>query len=193
MSVTTPFISVSNINRVAGRQSIGSLYQEPELAEVQSQLKVIMCEVKELLDNWEKRDLIGMRDDIPDVLFTVYGLGYLMGFPSDMDLDLVCDSQYSKFDRTLEDAALTKAKYEALGIEVYQTTRNLGSPEDQGSLYIVTRSSKDQKDTDGKDYPKDKWLKSVKFKEPVFSNMAVTVLRDNKGAEDRAELIGLLG
>ena len=134
---------------------------------IESQLKIIESEFKELKDNWDMNNLNGMRDDIGDVLFTVLGLAHVMGFPADDDLRLICESQFTKFDDSEEAAEKTKQKYLDLGVETYQIRKQLGSAEDD-NFWIVTKSAKDQVGKDGKDYPKDKWLKSTNFKEPEF-------------------------
>ncbi len=71
---------------------------------IESQLKIIESEFKELKDNWDMNNLNGMRDDIGDVLFTVLGLAHVMGFPADDDLRLVWKFRI----RVVDDIAVDK-------------------------------------------------------------------------------------
>lgn len=168
MSYTqSPGRTVATINRIAGRERILSTIRLEDYDNIESQLKIIESEFKELKNNWNTNNLNGMRDDIGDVLFTVLGLAHVMGFPADEDLRLICESQFTKFDASEEAAEQTKQKYLDLGVETYQIRKQLGSAEDD-NFWIVTKSAKDQVGKDGKDYPKDKWLKSTNFKEPEF-------------------------
>ena len=166
-STQSPGRSVATINLIAGRETITTPPGPKDYDNIESQLKIIESEFLELKDNWRMKNLNGMRDDIGDILFTVLGLAHVMGFPADDDLRLICESQFTKFDASEESAEQTKQKYLLLGVETYQIRKQLGSAEDD-NFWIVTKSAKDQIGKDGKDYPKDKWLKSVNFKEPVF-------------------------
>lgn len=166
-STQSPGRSVATINRIADRETIDTPPGPKDYDNIESQLKIIESEFKELKDNWDMDNLNGMRDDIGDVLFTVLGLAHVMGFPADDDLRLICESQFTKFDASEEAAEQTKQKYLDLGVETYQIRKQLGSAEDD-NFWIVTKSAKDQVGKDGKDYPKDKWLKSTNFKEPEF-------------------------
>jgi len=128
------------------------------------QFKIISGEFNEMTDHINEGDLEKLRDDIANVLFTTYGLAARLGFPADQDFKEVCRSNFTKFDKTEEDAKLTKAKYLEIGIETYY----VGRPREDVLVY-VTYSAKDQVGTDGKSYPKGKWLKSIHFEEPVFT------------------------
>lgn len=159
--------TVATINRIAGRETIANPPSPTDYDSIESQLKIITSEFKELMDNWGIKNLNGMRDDTGDLLFTVLGLAHVMGFPADDDLRLICESQFTKFDASEEAAEKTRLKYLELGVETYQIRKQIGSAEDD-RFWIVTKSAKDQVGKDGKDYPKDKWLKSTNFKEPEF-------------------------
>jgi len=106
--------------------------------------------------------LFQIRDGYADVLFTVYGGVHLAGWNADEDLAAVCQSNVSKFDRNEEDAAKTKAKYDALNVETYQIQQTLF-----GQTFWITRSAKEQL-FNGEMIAEGKWLKSVNFKEPTF-------------------------
>ncbi len=135
------------------------------LETAEAQKKVIACEWKEFLDSIEAKDLHTLRDDVGDMLFTVYGMAARMGYPADLDFKKICESQYSKFDRSLEDAQKTRQKYLDIGVETYFEEKR-GNDD---TLYFVTYSAMDQMGSDNKHYPAGKWLKSVNFKEPEFT------------------------
>lgn len=138
---------------------------DPTITTAEAQKKVIECEWEEFLESIANKDMTQLRDDVGDMLFTVYGMAARMGFPADLDFKAICESQYSKFDKTASDQALTAAKYDSIGVATYYEvkTRN------DGTRVWVTYSSKDQTGSDKKFYPAGKWLKSVNFKEPVFT------------------------
>lgn len=138
---------------------------DPSIKTAEAQKKVIECEWEEFLESIANKDMVQLRDDVGDMLFTVYGMAARMGFPADLDFKAICESQYSKFDKTASDQALTAAKYDSIGVATYYEvkTRN------DGTRVWVTYSSKDQTGSDKKFYPAGKWLKSVNFKEPVFT------------------------
>ena len=101
-------------------------------------------------------------------------LGIIHGFPVEDDLQAVIDSNWSKFDHSFELAQETKHKYDLLGIltelhGVIDTAPADGSRSSRPAIY-VTFSAADQIGFDQKHYPKGKWLKSVNFREPRFTN-----------------------
>lgn len=134
-----------------------------EVAEAQK--KIIECEWEEFIESVANKDFTQLRDDVGDMLFTVYGMAARMGYPADLDFKAICESQFSKFDKTAEDQALTCAKYKSIGVETHYEVETRGD----GSHVYVTYSSKDQTGSDKKFYPAGKWLKSVNFKEPTFT------------------------
>lgn len=152
----TNFQQCSDIYSLVGR----GFSPTPETLE--HQIKIIRSEWEELLESQKTFDLKQIRDDVVDILFTVYGLAARLGFPADQDFKALCNSQYSKFDTSEADAILTKEKYNLMGIETYYK-------KDFSQRYYVTFSAIDQYDKDQKFYPKDKWLKSIHFKEPNFT------------------------
>ena len=80
-------------------------------------------------------------------------------------LDRVCDSNLTKFDKTLGEARLTAVKYSHIGIDTYQLETN-----EHG--LIPTFSASDQYDINGDFYPKDKLLKSAtNYKAPDFTGL----------------------
>lgn len=128
------------------------------------QFRIIRLEIDEMLESIELEDLERLRDDVANVLFTTYGMAARLGFPADKDFKEVCRSNFTKFDKTEEDAKETAAKYLEKGVETYY----VGRPREDVLVY-VTYLAKDQVGIDGKSYPKGKWLKSIHFEEPVFT------------------------
>lgn len=78
----------------------------------------------------------------------------------------IFESNMSKFDRDLETAQQGTPKYLSLGLNV-----NIEPVTLDETTYYVIKSSEDQTGTDGKDYPKGKFLKGVNFYEPRFGPM----------------------
>ena len=152
------FHSCRQINALAGN----TLKHNLETAK--HQFRIIRLEIDEMLESIELGNLERLRDDVADVLFTAYGMAARLGFPADLDFQEVCRSNFTKFDKTREDAEETAAKYLEKGVETYYT----GRPHEDTMLF-VTFSAKDQVGNDGKHYPKGKWLKSIHFEEPNFT------------------------
>lgn len=93
-------------------------------------------------------------------------IGHMHGYPVEQDLQAVVDSNFTKFDKTEDDAWQTKAKYSQLGVD---TEYHQASYE--GTKLYVTKVATAGKGSDGKNYPAGKWVKSVNFKEPVYSSL----------------------
>ena len=157
----TNFTAMCKLNDIAGNPMNGGW------PAIDHQIRLIESEFNELKDGIEARDIHEVRDGIQDMLVTVYGLAWRGGFPADVDAAEVVRSNLSKFDQTIDDARLTSEKYKAIGVETYQL--KVTSEGDASIIYYVTRSAADQEGTDGKKYPKDKWLKSHRFQEPVYA------------------------
>ena len=111
-----------------------------------------------------------------DLCYTLaYSTAHHFGIPVEADHEAVFKSNMSKFDLSLEDADRTKARYEAQGVAVHiETVHALDTQHSPATFYIV-KSSKDQV-VNGKDYPAGKFLKSINFKEPVFSPIPAPIL-----------------
>ncbi len=157
-------VQPSNFNMCADINYLVGNTIERSKAVMEHQKKIIQGEWEELCHNVEKGNIEALRDDIADMLFTVYGMAARLGIPADEDFKLVCDSQYTKFDTCLEDAIKTRDRYLKRGIETYFEIK----PNANGEKLWVTYSASDQIDIENKPYPKGKWLKSANFKEPVF-------------------------
>lgn len=151
------FQSAANVNALVGNEFNGGW------AAIESQMKIIAAEWKELLDGVNGRDIHELRDGVQDMLFTVYGLGHRAGLPVDQDFAQVVESQFSKFDPDEASAALTREKYAKKGMEIYQLEKDFGD-----RTMIVTYSAIDQLDDQGRKASKGKWLKSHRFQEPTY-------------------------
>lgn len=148
-------------------QLVGNVFNQGWGA-ADKQLKIIKAEFKELCDGIEARDVHELRDGIGDVIFTVLGLAHRCGINAEVDYAMIVASQFTKFDRTVEDAEKTKAKYAALNMQTHYEARLLPGDE---VPYFVTYSSIDQIDGEGRNCSAGKWLKSWRFEGPRFPEL----------------------
>lgn len=109
------------------------------------------------------RNAIEFRDGIGDILFTVFGLGHRAGVPVAEDFANVVASNMLKFDTSVTDVNLTKAKYDKLGVPTHYVTKHSG-----GVTYFITLVSADTVGSDDKHYRQGKWLKSHRWSEPTY-------------------------
>ena len=93
----------------------------------------------------------------------VMEVGHQLGFDIDADMLAVYESNLSKFDTDPETLERSQTKYRIIGVETTVSENTV-----DGVTYLVMLSAKDQTGTDGRQYPKGKFLKSVNFREPVF-------------------------
>lgn len=128
------------------------------------QKKIIEGEWDEMCESVEVGNIDTLRDDIADVLFTVYGMAARLGIPADLDFKKVCESQFTKFDNTIDEALATRDKYLEMGITTYYDEQI----RKDGTKIYVTYSAINQTGKDNKSYPAGKWLKSCNYKEPIF-------------------------
>lgn len=145
-------------------------------------------EAKEFLDAFHEEDKTEQLDALGDMLFVAWGITHHLNLPepmaaSQMSILYVLDkmqlanpfatsqavfeevvrSNFSKFCKNQAEAEATVKHYdERLGVNVVY---------DQINDFFVIRSNQDQTGTDGKQYRKDKILKSVHFSEPDFSHI----------------------
>lgn len=105
---------------------------------------------------------------IHSLLVRTYSLGHNLGYPVDEDFREVVRSNMSKFDHTLDDAQATREKYKELGVEVVTIPVQHTRPDGVEVTLYVTKSAFNQVGKDGKDYPANKWLKSIHFREPQY-------------------------
>lgn len=172
---------MTNFEKTAVINNIVGNHPGADWETLKVQADLIQSELNEIYEAIEERNIEKARDGVGDVLFTAYGFGHRANFPTDEDFEQVCVSNLTKFDLTEEDAEKTRQKYLAIGVQTYVEvlpytwTREEGHQETV--LYYVTKSERNQIGTDGKDYPRGKYLKSTKFKEPVFREIPATNLK----------------
>ncbi len=88
------------------------------------------------------------------------GIHALLGLDVEVDMTAVYESNMSKFCKTEAELDATFHKYTRLEILVYEFG-------DYPTKCV--KSAIDQKDMNGANYPKDKFLKGVNYKAPVFA------------------------
>lgn len=113
---------------------------------------------------------VEVRDGIADVLVTTYGLAHRAGIDADKDMDLVSDSNFSKFFEGTEDEAakVCKALADSLGIAVESRQRAMcaeQAPDPEPTRYVWAFVSADDSDPER---PRGKLLKAPGYKPPVF-------------------------
>lgn len=153
----TNFEKVAYFNSLIGNAK-GNL-ESPDWEQLEAQFDIIRQEFEEMEASIKARDIKMLRDDIADVLVTTYGMAHRSGYDADLDMDLVNESNMSKFCRTQEEALQTGAKYETIDVQVEY--RNI-----DGLIAVVSRI--DQIGKDNKHYPKGKLLKSINYFDPRF-------------------------
>lgn len=167
LALMSNFKMMAMLNTLAGNNSNAGWEA------IKKQLKLVQDELKELSDGIDAKDIHELRDGIADVLVTIYGLAHRAGIDADADLLEVVLSNLTKFDpEGTSDIQRTVKKYLDIGVETVQLVSP--NPVGEGEL-LVTKSAYDQNGTDGKNYPKGKWLKSANFEEPVFSPLPFEV------------------
>lgn len=166
------FQATSQINVIGG--NVGGDVSKPDWAAIEKQFKLIESEfMVEMRESIDRRDINTLRDDVCDVLFTTYGMGFRCGFPTDADYEEVCRSNMTKFDATVEDAKISQQKYRAIGVETTIRFVQIGSGGEVLEFFVLNSAS-NQVGHDGKSYPEGKWLKSYKFEEPKFAPILET-------------------
>ncbi|MCV6590105.1 MAG: nucleoside triphosphate pyrophosphohydrolase family protein [Marinobacterium sp.] len=130
----------------------------PDWQRLGQQEQLIIEEVGELKLAADARNMSEVRDAIADILTTVYGYAHLAGIAADADLAEVTRSNMTKLCFSREDLEQTVAAYSALGVKTV-----IGGT---GPWYV--KSACDQTGNDGKFYPEGKFLKNVRWEEPVL-------------------------
>lgn len=154
--MSTNFSNVAHLNNVFGNPQGDP--SKPNWGAIEKQLHLIKEEVKEFseaveADNWKK-----MRDAVSDILVVTYGMAHIMGIDADADMQAVQDSNMSKLCTNSDEVQETlRYYYEEVGIKVFA----------EGLLpEVAIKSSENQTGTDGKFYPKGKFLKNTSWHEP---------------------------
>lgn len=101
-----------------------------------------------------------VEEDLADIVMWAMQIADITGYPALADMHAVYVSNMSKFCANQQELDATFDKYLALGVEVYA----------EGDFpTMCLKSSKDQKDINGDNYPQGKFLKGVKYQPPVFA------------------------
>lgn len=164
-----PSISIDISPAVTINQIVGKTFNGDWEA-VEKQFGLFYSEVMELKETIDNRTVGAMMMEQGDCLFTLAGFFGINGtlFTVNDDFKAICDNQFDKFDTTPEDALKTANKYTEAGMVVL--TRDVVDP-NSGKTFYITLSAKDQNDLKGRLAVKNKWLKSHKYKELVFSEI----------------------
>lgn len=174
MENRTSFQYVSEMNEAFGNPK-GKPFDFSN-SRIRAQMKNILDEYKEfeegitLLENYRilvdvygvpydanvhAKILEKVRDAICDIQVFAMGAQHLIGVDGDRDMASVLDGVMTRFCRTPEELAETRAKFAAKGVTETYT---------QGEFpKLVLKSAVDQPDA-----PKDKFLKSVGYTDTVF-------------------------
>lgn len=130
---------------------------------LKSQCENIKDEYNELMDGIEARDLsgpLGVRDALCDIMVFALGAYHFIGLDANTDMEAVVSGVLTRFCQTEEDLLATMRKYDLLGVEY--------DIEGQFPTKFL-RSTKEQQDNKGENYPKGKFLKSVSYSTTQFS------------------------
>jgi len=175
----TNFERVSEMNEAFGNPK-GNPAQI-DIARIRNQMKSILDEYGEFLQgideletitdrigndvlprNQEQNDLVEyekildkVRDAIVDIQVFAYGAQHLMGIDANRDMESVIAGVMTRFCRNEEELQATQEKFAAKGVTETYTVGEFPK--------MILRSAVDQPDA-----PKDKFLKSVGYSEPVF-------------------------
>lgn len=94
---------VKEFNRIAGKDGV------PSKQDLLNQLKIIMEEVKETIDDLEKEDKVGILDGYTDMMVTVVGFGQMLeklNVPIHAALYATAENNLTKFPRYNEDIVI---------------------------------------------------------------------------------------
>jgi hypothetical protein len=128
-------------------------------------------EVRELLLAIARRDVLGVRDGLCDIMVFALGAFHFMGYDADADMQAVLDGVMTRFSHTPEELAQTVKKWADLDVH--------GLAEGQFPA-VIFRSDRDQTSKTGEFIPNGKFLKSASYREPVFPPAPVKVRVDHR-------------
>lgn len=171
---------IADINRLAGNEANGGWIA------MERQAKLLRSELNELDEAIAAGNIYKARDGVGDIEFVLMGFKHRAGFPVTDDLQAVIESNLTKFDESTEECQLTTAKYAKIGIEIH--FRVSDHPSKPGEKIYVALCTHDQtaSDADNTFYPGGKWLKSYKFREPVFGPLDFDVVEKLTGLAEAA-------
>ncbi len=151
------FQKVAQLNEVFGNTPVGW-----EWNRLQSQMSLIDEEYIELTEALCDEDKEGVIDAVGDLLVVSYGLLHLAGINADEVMSRISKANFSKLIVNGGEATEALAKYSALGVKV-KVAGNYPK------AYICV--TEDCTGSDGKLYPKGKFLKNVNWKEPTYRDL----------------------
>lgn len=125
--------------------------------DLRTQIRCIPEEIDETMEAIDEHNVTKLIDGISDICVFAIGAAHKAGFDLEKSMKAVYISNMSKFITDDLLLAQTIAKYNQLGIAV-------GEAGEYPTKYVF--SMFDQYDVNEKFYPKNKFLKSVAFKEP---------------------------
>lgn len=171
--------------RICGGEQ-GRLYDSEEIDETEiSEYALIAALVSHMgeIGEWSRcmEDTINphvclglIERELKNMLLITEALSNSLGFDLLADQRAVFESNMSKFDTIRADAELGVAKYAVLGVEVVITETEYAANNEPSVTYYVLRTTQDQTDVKGRFIPKGKFLKSVRFRAPVFAELCKT-------------------
>jgi NTP pyrophosphatase (non-canonical NTP hydrolase) len=119
----------------------------------------ILDEYEELQEALLREDPTHVRDALCDIMVFTLGAYHFLGYDANKDMQAVFESNMSKLCTTSEEIVKTVDYYTRNGVKVYT----------EGELpFVCVKSLCAQTGKDGKNFPKDKFLKNINWREPQF-------------------------
>ena len=151
------FNDVSFMNSMFGNPK--GYPDDPNWGKLLNQARNIQDEYLELLTAINEKDVTEVRDALCDIMVFTLGMYHFLGHDANGDMAKVYESNMSKFCSNPEELSGTVIHYNALGVQAY-----IGGE----FPFKYVKSLKQQTGLDGKNYPQDKFLKNINWKEPIF-------------------------
>lgn len=178
----TPYEQVAVINTIAGN------IPEANWDNLRRQFKIFFSEVVELARAFDEKDINGMRDAIADITVTNCGFPFFLNCDGGQDFLHVANSLLTRFDSSYEDAVLTAIKYKDRGVKT--TFRE--TVYDGVSYWATVVAEESTDNVTGETLPVGKFLKSHKYRLPVFDPIAEnTISRLTNDSEERESIIAI--
>ena len=154
-----PFANLSAIEGFGSLSLNDATFSIADWEKLKSQAKNIQDEYVELMDAIEVGDVKGVRDAVCDIMVFTAGVGSFIGQDIDADLDMVYNSNMSKFCKDGAEVIATVRKYDLLGVETYV----------EGEVPAIrVKCAKDFTDAAGNEYRTGKLLKGINYQPPVL-------------------------
>lgn len=152
-----------------GSDALKGILSEPYYGQVRQGTAGLESVVNEMV--WPAKDpdvlidvrVVDLAQSIAEAMFILGEMIDLFGIAAASDIVLVMDSNFSKFDDSMEEFEKSAKRYRDGGMEVEPRESRVGN-----NIYYAVISSKEQPDLSGRIIPKGKFLKSYKFYEPQF-------------------------